>query len=211
MLIKKIMIILQALLFLSAVYFFPLLPDRIPTHWNAQGIVDGYGPKYMIFLFSLMPIMIYGLLGILPKIDPKKEAYTKHNKAYQTVRIALSVFMAGIYIVTALAALDYPSKVDMLVKLGVGILFIIMGNVLSQARQNYMFGIRTPWTLANEEVWRKTHRVGAYVFVILGIVMCISAFFTGTVSAVIIFIAIMAAVIIPFVYSYLEYRKITRS
>lgn len=211
MLIKKIMIVLQALLFLSAVYFFSLLPDRIPTHWNAQGIVDGYGPKYLIFLFSLMPIMIYGLLGILPKIDPKKEAYTKHNKAYQTVRIALSVFMAGIYIVTALAALDYPLKVDMLVKLGIGILFIIMGNVLSQARQNYMFGIRTPWTLANEEVWRKTHRVGAYVFVILGIVMCISAFFTGTVSAVIIFAAIMVAVIIPFVYSYLEYRKITRS
>lgn len=208
--IKKILVVFQVLIFLSAIYFFPLLPDKIPTHWNAQGIIDGYSPKLMIFLFALMPILIYGFMGILPKIDPKREAYTKHNKAYQTVRFTTSIFMAGIYLITIFAALGYSIKVDMFVKFGVGVLFIIIGNVLSQARQNYLFGIKTPWTLANEEVWRKTHRVGAYVFVILGLVMIVGAFFTGNVSATIIFASIIIAVVFPFVYSYLEYRKITK-
>lgn len=194
----------------SAIYYFPILPDQIPTHWNLSGEINKYSDKWMIFVLALLPIMIYALMGIMPKIDPKRASYSKHKKAYLTVRVALFLFLTALYVVVLLVALGYLIKIDMVIKLGIGILFIIIGNVLSQARHNYFFGIRTPWTLASEKVWNKTHRIGAYSFVILGFITCILSFVSGPISGYIIFASIMIAVIYPTIYSYLQYKKIKK-
>lgn len=207
----KFLIISVSLLALaSAVYFFPVLPDKIPTHWEMSGEIDQYSSKWLIFVFALLPIAVYAIMGILPKIDPKKESYLKHQKAYETTRIATFVFMTGIYVLTLLASFGYDIKMDMIIKFGIGALFILIGNVLSQARHNYFFGIKTPWTLANETVWNKTHRVGAYSFVIMGLVNCTMAFISGIISGYIFFASIMIGAGYPVVYSYIQYKKIQK-
>lgn len=206
----NLILLLGLITLASAIYYFPLLPDKIPTHWNLSGEINQYSDKWMIFVLALLPVLIYALMGIMPKIDPKRASYSKHEKAYFIVRIALFLFLTALYVVVLLFALGYLIKIDMLIKLGMGILFIVVGNVLSQARHNYFFGIRTPWTLASEKVWNKTHRMGAYSFVILGFIICFLSFVSGVMSGYIIFILIMAAVIYPTIYSYIQYKKLKK-
>ena len=82
---------------------------------------------------------------------------------------------------------------------------------MSQIRHNYFFGIKTLWTLANETVWKKTHRVGAFSFIIGGLILLVSSFFNGTIAAVSLIAAIVIAVFYPMIYSYIEYKKITKA
>ena len=92
-----------------------------------------------------------------------------------------------------------------------GLLFILIGNVMGRFKHNYFVGIRTPWTLANEEVWRKTHRVAAPIWVLGGIINILLAF-TETNFKGIWFVAIVAVIsIVPIVYSYIVYQQIIKN
>lgn len=195
---------------ISSLFFISILPDQIPTRWNLMGEISNYGSKYLIILFASLPLLVYVLMELLPKIDPNKESYSKHSKAYFTVKTTTAVFLMAIYYITLFASLGYELRVDIFVKLGIGILFIIIGNVLSQARRNYFFGIKTPWTLSNDKVWKKTHRVGAYAFVLLGALFVVTAFFTGIISMVLLMIGFIIAIAYPIIYSYLEYKKMNQ-
>ena len=99
-----------------------------------------------------------------------------HKKAYSVAILAITLFMIAIHWISIYASLGNVVNIKILVNLGVGILFIVLGNYMGQIRHNYFFGIRNPWTLASEEVWTKTHRVGRYPFVLLGVIFIVSAF-----------------------------------
>lgn len=207
---RKIIGVLCLIVGLSAFVFYPHLPMQIPTHWGINGEINQYGSKNMIFVFSFIPLLVFAGMELFPKIDPRKDSYELHARAYETVKYAIVFFMIGLYIITAMASLGYRISVDVFVKAGVGILFIVLGNVLSQVRPNYFFGIRTPWTLANETVWRKTHRVSAYAFVLCGVISFISAFIHGTLSFIMVLGSILGSTFFLFVYSYIIYRKIVK-
>ena len=84
-----------------------------------------------------------------------------------------------------------------------GIIFVILGNYLPKAKQNYTFGYKIPWTLNSEENWNKTHRLAGWIMVIAGIIFIINAFFLFEwVPAVLTVLALA-----PVVYSYLLYKK----
>ncbi|CAG9614055.1 Immunity protein SdpI [Bacillus rhizoplanae] len=89
----------------------------------------------------------------------------------------------------------------------VGILFLVIGNYLPQCKPNFFVGIRTPWTLSNEEVWRKTHRFSGKVFIVLGIIMCLSIFAPVTWKSYIVLTTVLAGVVITMLYSYFAYKK----
>ena len=200
----------SALVGISGFLVYPYLPDLIPTHWGVSGEIDAYSDKSMVFLFAFLPLALMGLFTVIPKIDPKKKSYQLHGKAYEIVVISMIFFMSALYFITTAVALGYNLPVDTFVKLGMALLFIIMGNVLSQVRHNYFFGIRTPWTLANEVVWRKTHRVGAYGFVIVGVLTLFSAFIKGMLSFILMFVPLMALVFYLFIYSYVVFKKLEK-
>lgn len=109
---------------------------------------------------------------------------------------------------TIAAALGASLDIGVTVRVLMGALFIVLGNSLTQARPNYFFGIRTPWTLADDNVWRKTHRVGGYGFVIAGIVAIISVFTSGPAGFIMTIGSIIAVTLYSALYSYLEFRKI---
>lgn len=190
---------------------YPFMPDQVPTHWNMQGEVDDYSSR--LFNAVLMPgiiIFIYITLIVTPKIDPKKDNYQKFTGMYFIIMVATILILIAIQIITTLVALGYDINIPIIISELVGVLFIVVGNYLPRARQNFFVGVKTPWTLMNEVVWDKTHRLSSKVFVLAGIVFMISVFLPIAVQVYVIIATIALLVIIPIVSSYIFYKQIVK-
>lgn len=206
---KNLLLIILILISFAATFLvYADLPAEIPRHWNLKGEVDGYWAKEYIFFTAILPLLIYVMMLVVPKIDPKKKSYEMHKKAYGITVLGTTLFMIAIHWVTVYVSLGNRVNMNLIINLGVGILFIVLGNYMGQIRHNYFFGIRNPWTLASEEVWTKTHRVGRYAFVLLGIIFIISAFLPKTISAVLIGIGMIILLFFSTAYSYLLFKKL---
>jgi uncharacterized membrane protein len=205
-------LLILAVMFIAGLLLYPRLPDLVPAHWNIRGEVDNYFNRFWgAFALPLMTGGIYLLLLFVPYLDPKRENYPRFAKAYQMVRLGMVLFMGIIYASTLVVALGGPADlVARIVPLAVGLLFILIGNYLPQARHNYFFGVRTPWTLANEEVWRRTHRFSGYAFILGGIAFIIAAFLPPPVNFILAMACILIAVSSTIVYSYLAFRRVSQ-
>lgn len=208
--ISKVLILLMILSILGTVFVYSSLPEKIPTHFNFKGEVDNYSNKSSALITGFLPLIIYLLMVVMPKIDPKRKSYQKHKKAYDIIKIIIVLFMIILHWLTILYSLGFSINIGMFVKIAIGTLFIVIGNFMSQIRPNYFFGIKTPWTLANETVWKKTHRVGAFSFLIGGVILMTSAFFNGTIGVIALILAIAIAGFYPVIYSYVVYRDIIK-
>lgn len=196
--------------FIVTIFVYNDLPEEVPRHWGIDGEIDAYWGKEGVFLTAILPFLLYLLMKFLPKIDPKKESYKKHKKAYNMTIFAIIIFIIIMHWITVYASLGNNINIQRLVNMGVGLLFIIIGNYMGQIRHNYFFGIKTPWTLANEEVWRKTHRMARYPFVILGILFIIAGFIKSEIAIGLIIGGVIILVLFPTVYSYLLFKKINK-
>ncbi|PKM88504.1 MAG: hypothetical protein CVU87_07370 [Firmicutes bacterium HGW-Firmicutes-12] len=204
-----IILILATLAF--GIYLYPQLPDKIPTHWNIQGEVDGWsGKTFGVFFFPLLNLILYPLMIILPRIDPRRQNYLHFSKAYTVIRITLHSFFAIIYVITLLVALGYPLEISFIVKFFVSLLFAVLGNYMGKIKHNYFVGIKTPWTLANEEVWVKTHRLAAPLWVAAGILGMFLSFFPQVWASYIMFGSFIVIGVVPMVFSYLFYRQLVK-
>ncbi|MCL6588144.1 MAG: SdpI family protein, partial [Anoxybacillus sp.] len=170
-------IILILCSYVLSVIAIPYLPNEVAIHWNAAGEPDGFANKWWGAL--LFPIFLTGIVALvifLPKVDPRKENYEKFGNVYRIFLHALVIFLFSLHVVTLAYNVGIPVQVDVVVPIGVGGLFIVLGNYMPKIKPNYFIGIRTPWTLENEEVWQKTHRVGGKVFVIMGVLVMLTVF-----------------------------------
>ncbi|MEQ3339331.1 SdpI family protein [Clostridium butyricum] len=197
-------VIIIACSILLTIIVYNKLPDLVPTHWNTMGEIDKYSPKaFGAFMAPAIMIFTWSGMKFLPKIDPRKKNYEKFDKSYSVIVSILLTFFLVIHAVTLLAALGYGISIEKIIPLIVGVLFIVIGNYLPKSKSNFFYGIKTPWTLSSEVSWRKTHRLGGKLFVVAGIVCILSSFLlNGNIKAVVFFIAIMIAAIVPIVASY---------
>jgi len=186
-----------------ALWFFGTTNGDIPINWDANGNVSGYGPPAMIFLFPGICLFITLLMVFIPKIDPKGKNIKESGPLLPIITILVSLLMLGLQIFTILTVneTDIIGMNDFIF-LFLGGLFLVIGIFIPNVKQNYMLGIRTPWTLASEEVWTKTHKTSGIWFIFAGIL-----FLAGIVMPVplnfIIPLVFMGIVIIGiFVYSY---------
>jgi uncharacterized membrane protein len=187
-------------------------PDQVPTHWGMNGEVDRYNGKWAVFLGTFISTGVYLLMLVLPKIDPRKKNYDLFTGAYWIIRIALILLLCVMAMITDLSALGYKLNVGMIVMLSVLGLFLLIGNQFGRIRPNYFVGIRTPWTLNNEEVWMKTHRLAGKVWVAASLVMILLVWFIPFKIFTLLFIAYMLTLIItPFFYSYRLHKKENRN
>ena len=189
-------------------FVFGSLPAEIPMHWNIYGEIDAWYPKFpWVFIIPVIGIIITVMATVLPRIDPKKENYERFKPQYFIIRLMLVVFFAIMHMMIISISLGATFiKVDTIVKLLVGILFIVLGNLMPKFKQNYFIGIKTPWTLANEVVWTKSHRHGGFVWFFIGFVMSVLAFLPGKGSAIAYFTLIIIASIEPIIYSWVQFR-----
>ncbi|NLG33552.1 MAG: SdpI family protein [Syntrophomonadaceae bacterium] len=199
-------------LVISAFLVYPHLPEQVPSHWNIHGEVDGYSSRaFGAFFMPFLAILMYLLLLFLPLLDPRRDNYPRFSKAYTFLRWSLVVFFSILYGVTILVALGYDLNVGMIVKAMVAVLLIIIGNYMGQFRHNYFVGIRTPWTLANEEVWQRTHRMGSRIWVLGGFLCLAMAPVNTSWAGVVFFAAIILMALIPAVYSFIIFARLRSS
>ena len=200
-------IIIVVIEVIAALILLPLLPEQIPIHWNIHGAVDGYGGKWFIFLSPLMTAAFTGLLAILPRIDPKRRNAERSAAAYSALILMLNLLFVVMFIITALASLDIPVSVNHILLPAIGILFIGLGNYMPKIKQNYFFGIRLPWTLANETVWTKTHRLGGWLFMLDGFLFVIAALVPPPLNFILPMAGVVLILVVTTVYSYIIFRK----
>ncbi|SHF36555.1 Uncharacterized membrane protein [Seinonella peptonophila] len=188
-------------------FLYPKLPSIVPYHWNIHGEVDRTGPKYLLLIFSCLPMIMYGFLLFFPNFDRKKNAYNKHKKAYSVFLLVIVLFLSVISVVILLISLGY--SIDIISALGaiLGMTLLITGNYMRQIRPNSMFGIRTPWSIASERNWRSTHRLGSVLFALSGLLMIISALIQSTWLMILGTTILILSSIFLFIYSYLLSKK----
>lgn len=189
---------------------YPFLPESIPTHWNIHGEVDGWsGKTFGIIFLPLLNLALYFLLLLFQRIDPRRLNYENFAGVYKLIRILLHLFLGIIYLVSLLFAMGYPLRVDLIVRILVSLLIIIIGKYMSKIRHNYFVGIKTPWTLASEEVWFRTHRFSSPLWISAGFLGLILSFFKQPWSGYITFASYLIIAIVPFAYSYYIFRRLT--
>ncbi|GIN12720.1 immunity protein SdpI [Shouchella clausii] len=185
------------------------LPAEMPVHWGVNGEVDRYAPTFSAFLLlNGILIAIYAMLLFLPRLDPKKDNYNKFTRTYSIMCNVLIALSLAISIVTVLTGIGAPVSINRVVPVAIGILFIILGNYMQTIKPNWFVGIKTPWTISNDEVWRKTHRLGGRLFIGGGLLLIIEPFLPRSVSAVLSVGLIVVLVGVPMAYSYILHKRI---
>ena len=207
---KKINIFLFVLSILSLIGQFlllPQMPDTVPIHWNTAGEVNGFGSKYITLVLAAVPLILFLLFFLLPRIDPRKASYEKHQKAYDIFRVfVILLFIAFVWVSNG-AIMGWPVSINRVVPIGIGILLLVIGNYMPQIRSNYTFGIKTPWALESPYVWKKTHAAGGVLFCIYGVLMILSGIFSYSWMADLTFAVILLGVAGTYLYSWLLYKK----
>jgi uncharacterized membrane protein len=184
------------------------LPDRVPVHWNISGEVDRFGSRLMVLVLApLIMLGVWGLLRFLPRIDPLRANYARFAGTYEIIIDAVMAMMLVIHLAILLGASGAPESVALVVQAAVGVMFIVMGNVMPRTRQNWFVGVRTPWTLASERVWERTHRLAGYLFVALGILVILTLPLAPQAGVLVLAVGVAIVALGSVVYSYLEWRK----
>ncbi len=154
---------------------YPQLPDIVPSHWGPDGEIDGYSNKNTIlWIMPGIMLLIYLLLLFLPKIDPNRASQPRNQKVLVLINTLVMVILLGIHCLIISEWLGFGFDMSKLAPVIVGAIFLVIGNFMPRVQHNYFVGIRTPWTLANEEVWRKTHLFSGRVFVVTGLLLLLS-------------------------------------
>lgn len=195
-------------MFLLAAVTWPWAPDRLPAHWNAAGQIDRYGGKVEgLLALPLTALGIYLLLLLVPRVDPGRANYERFAGAYATIRLAVVILLALVYGAIHLWLRGHALDMSTAIPLLVGGLFLIIGNVMGKIRPNWFVGIRTPWTLSSKVAWVKTHRLGGWLFVALGLALVAAGVLRTAWFIYVLLAGAVLSVLWMYVYSYRVWRQ----
>ncbi|SHM32989.1 Uncharacterized membrane protein [Duganella sacchari] len=188
-------------------YYYSALPEKMPMHWNFAGQVDGYGPRWQLWLLG--PGTMTGMLAlgvVLPFLSPKQYALEASGDTYSYLMMLPVALFGAIELLVLCNALGMQFGVVHLLQ---GILFVVlvlMGNPMGKVRSNFFVGIRTPWTLASERVWYVTHRLAGKLMVGSGLLgLCAMALGAPQWLLLVLMLAWTPAVI---GYSFVMYKRL---
>ncbi|HXV85152.1 MAG TPA: SdpI family protein [Gemmatimonadales bacterium] len=186
---------------------YPRVPPRVAVHWNVHGEPDGFGGRLMaLALIPAVMLATRGILALLPAIDPRAANYRKFADTYWLIVNGVLAFLLLLHLVIVVNGIGYPVRVDRIAVGGAGLLLVLIGSYLGRVEPNFFFGIRTPWTLSSDTVWRRTNRVGGRILAGGGGALVLTLFLPA--SALPIVILILAAIaVIPVVLSYIWWKK----
>lgn len=193
---------------LVAVWLYPRLPAEVPTHWDFQGHVNGTMSR---FWGAAMPALLIAGLAVLtwllPVISPRRFEISSFAQVYVMVMLVVQALMLVLGVASLLSAVGYPVAMPRLAMLVTGALLLILGNYMGKLRKNFFIGIRTPWTLASDAVWERTHRLGGWLFMLAGLVTIVATLFGA--PPVVVIGVMVAAALIACVYSLLIYKRLS--
>lgn len=183
---------------------------QLPIHWGLNGEPDGFAGKWTALL---LPAGITASLSLLfyalPAIEPRREGLERSQGLYLWGWVALLLMGGAIQLATVSLALGWPVDAARLIVAATGAMLVLIGNQLGKSRSMYLIGMRTPWTLASEDVWIRTHRLAGKLMVAGGVLILGAALLDlppARLTAV--FLAVIAlSAVIPIVYSFLLWRR----
>jgi uncharacterized membrane protein len=193
--------------YIAALYFYPLMPETMASHWGVNGQVNGYIPKFWgVMLLPIISSALLLLFIFLPKMDPKRENIEKFRSQFDTFIIVIFLFLAYIYGLTIAWNLGYVFEMNRLIIPPFALLFYCVGVLLKHAEMNWTIGIRTAWTLSSPKVWKKTHQLGGLLYQIAAIISLFGLLFANYTFWFLLAPIITVSVFIIF-YSYFLFRK----
>jgi len=220
---KKRPILLQIVLALVPMIYFLLiwssLPDRVPIHFNAQGVANDWGSKMtvatILFFFAALSVGVSLLLLNADKIDPKQKGKPLGKGMVMASWAATAVMTAaGIAVVYSISNYreGHSDNLNKFVFPLICLVFVVLGNYMNNVKPNFFFGIRTPWTLSDDDNWRKTHHLGSKLWFFGGLIMLALTIVLPVASASFVLLGgVFVLAIIPIVYSYRLFRNKQRS
>jgi uncharacterized membrane protein len=188
-----------------------LLPEKIPTHWGITGQPDAWMSTidpWAFLLFPLIMVAMLALIFVLPWLSPRKFDLDRFRGTFHYIMFLLIALMAYLHFAALLGGLQKWVNPNSLVFAGLFLLFALLGNVLGKVQRNFYVGVRTPWTLASEAVWVRTHRLAAWLFTAAGVVG-----FVLLVAGVPFYFSlagVLVAALVPVIYSLLLYKYLER-
>jgi uncharacterized membrane protein len=190
------------------------LPEELATNYLLDGTPEYVGYKgefllLMIFLF-FTNLLLYFLFRYIPRVDSSPgERESLNGDEYYRIRFAIHIYLAVFScFVILLLQLGYQRGVEKWVFAGVGILIMVLGYYLGKVRPNYFVGVRTPWTLLDNEVWRRTHKMAGSLWIAVGAVMLVAGFFLPVMTGVfLVFVAVVLLSALPYIYSFRLYNR----
>lgn len=205
-------LIVPAILIFAAVLMgivsYPYLPEEVPIHWNASGEPDNYASKaFALFFMPAVMLFVYLLISIVQIIDPRRKNIQKFGKNVDIINYIIMFVLLIVHGMTILYGLGREINMSVVAPGITGILFIVIGNYMPRFKLNYFIGIRTPWTLANEKVWTRTHQLGGKIFVIGGLLLLLTALLPPPWNIIALILIVLAIVLIPALFSFKLYKK----
>lgn len=199
-------LIVIALIVSIAVY--PQLPDRVPTHWNTAGEVNGWSSRFWgAWMLPLVMAIVWLVMRAIPHIDPRKANYEKFAGMYDWLVILVIAFMLVMHVAIIMSAAGSHVSIHAVVMPSVGIFIAIIGLLLPKVHPNWFVGIRTPWTLTSDLSWERTHKIGGPLFVVLGLLIIATTVLDPTTAIWILVIAALAITLFLFAYSYQVWKE----
>lgn len=193
---------------LASLVLAPSLPEQVVTHWNAAGEPDGTMPKALALAFvpALSGFMLL-LFAVIPRIDPLGDNIRGFRRHYDWFVIAFTAFMLVVHAGILAFNLGYMFDFTLLVVAGVALLLYYVGVLMEHAERNWFIGVRTPWTLSSDEVWRQTHDLAARLFKLTAAVAAVGLLF-GDLAVYFLLVPAVATAVVTVAYSYYLYEKI---
>jgi uncharacterized membrane protein len=199
---EAVLVLFTLLPILYLVINWNLLPESVPVHFDAHGNPNGYGPRWV---YVILPLGLYFLMLVLPKIDPRKANYLVFEGSYYKLRLIMAIFIGFIDSAILYGIINHENSVQKFLPLTIFFLFMLIGNYMGTIRPNYFVGIKVPWTLNSDEVWIRTHKMAGKLW------------FWGSLVAIVLYFVVdkfewilipLLLVIIPIIYSYVIYQKV---
>jgi uncharacterized membrane protein len=206
---ELIILITLTIPFIAAFIFWDKLPNRMAIHFNFNGEADGFSNKPLgLLMLPVINVVIWSLLKVLPKFIMSQKQFDLFSKRYNIIRLLVHSFITALYLVILMYTLQYKTNVLLFLAYGISILLLVIGNYLNNIKPNNFIGIRTPWTMKNAEVWRKTHYVTSRLWVAASLIlMCIIPFLSEILLSKLLMLYFIIITIPPIIYSYIIFKK----
>lgn len=201
---KSLLGILTFTPLIMALIALSYLPDTIPIHYDFRGVVNSFGSKYIILILPIIAMVYPGVYIIRERMGTA----TENKYAVMTSMVIFNVITFAILFVT-FKAIEISNEISSIkiITIAIGVLFIIMGNYMPKVKRNGAFGIRTPWTMGNDEVWYKTHRLGGKLTILFGVIIIILPLIFKEITVIPMLVVVILNALILTGYSYMVAKE----